>query len=65
MRGDRLPPLAKMAATAAFTQVTVTRYGKEATIRAAVITCLWYSVLGPRPVTVVLVRDKSARQMGH
>jgi DDE superfamily endonuclease len=60
VRGDRLPPLAKMAATAAFTQVTVTRYGKEATIRAAVITCLWYSVLGPRPVTVVLVRDKSA-----
>ena len=54
VRGDRLPPLAKMAATAAFTQVTVTRYGKEATIRAAVITCLWYSVLGPRPVTVVL-----------
>ena len=60
VRGDRLPPLAKIAATAAFAQVTVTRYGKEATIRAAVITCLWYSVLGPRPVTVVLIRDKSA-----
>ena len=29
VRGDRLPPLAKLAATAAFAQVTVTRYGKD------------------------------------
>ncbi len=37
-KGDRLPSLAELAATAAFTQVTVTRYGKAATISAAAVT---------------------------
>jgi hypothetical protein len=60
VRGDRLPSLAKLAATTAFTQVTVTRYGKAATVHAATVTCLWYSVFGTRPVTVVLIRDRSA-----
>lgn len=59
-KGDRLPSLAKLAATAAFEQVTVTRYGKAAVIHAAAVTCLWHSVFGTRPVTVVLIRDKSA-----
>ena len=60
VKGDRLPSLAKLAATTAFSQVTVTRYGKTAAIQAAAVTCLWYSVFGSRPVAVVLVRDKSA-----
>jgi hypothetical protein len=60
VKGDRLGSLAQIAATAAFSQVTVTRYGKVATIQAAAITCLWHTVFGTRPVTVVLVRDKSA-----
>ena len=60
VRGDRLPSLAKLAAATAFTQVTVTRYGKAATVSAATVTCLWYSVFGTRAVTVVLIRDKSA-----
>jgi hypothetical protein len=59
-KGDRLPSLAELAATTAFTQVTVTRYGKAATISAAAITCLWPSVFGTRAVTVVLIRDRSA-----
>jgi hypothetical protein len=59
-KGDRLPSLARLAADARFAQVTVTRYGKAATIQAAVVTCLWHSVFGTRPVTVVLIRDKSA-----
>jgi hypothetical protein len=59
-KGDRLPALAGLAATAAFTQVTVTRYGKAATISAAAVTCLWPSVFGTRHVTVVLIRDRSA-----
>jgi hypothetical protein len=59
VKGDRLPSLAKLAGETEFSQVTVTRYGKTAVIQAAVITCLWYSVFGSRPVTVVLVRDKS------
>jgi len=59
VKGDRLPSLAKIAATAAFSQVTVTRYGKTETIAVHALTCLWYSVTGPRPVTVILIRDKS------
>jgi len=59
VRGDRLPSLAKIAATAVFSQCTVTRYGKTETIAAAAVTCLWYSVTGVRPVTVILIRDKS------
>jgi hypothetical protein len=58
-KGTRLPSLATLAATAAFTPVTVTRYGKTAVIQAAAITCLWHSVFGTRPVTVVLIRDKA------
>ena len=59
VKGGRLPSLAKIAAAAAFSQVTVTRYGKTETIAAAAVTCLWYSVTGARPVTVILIRDKS------
>jgi hypothetical protein len=58
-RGDRLPALAKLAATAAFAPVTVTRYGKTAVISAAAVTCLWPSVFGTRAVTVVLIRERS------
>lgn len=58
LKGDRLPALKILAARAAFTQVTVTRYGKTTTIEAAVVTCLWYSVFGSRPVQVVLIRDR-------
>jgi hypothetical protein len=58
-KGDRLPCLAKLAATTASGQVTVTRYGKTAVISAAAVTCLWHPVFGTRPVTVVLIRDKS------
>ena len=62
-RGARLRSLPELAATAAFVPVTVTRYGKTATIQAAAITCLWYGVLGSRPVQVILIRDASAA--GH
>ena len=46
VKGGRLPSLAGLAATAKFTPVTVTRYGKAATIQAATRACLWYSVFG-------------------
>jgi hypothetical protein len=59
-KGDRLPSLARLAADAEFAPVTVTRYGKAAAIYATAVTCLWPSVFGTRPVTVVLIRDKSA-----
>jgi hypothetical protein len=52
-KGDRLPCLAELAVTTAFTQVSVTRYGKAAAVHAAAVTCLWPAVFGTRPVTVV------------
>jgi hypothetical protein len=58
-KGDRLPALAKIAAAAVFSHVMVTRYGKTETIAVHAFTCLWYSVTGTEPVTVILVRDKS------
>ncbi|MGE5285934.1 MAG: transposase [Micromonosporaceae bacterium] len=61
LKGDRLPCLAKTAAAAEFSQVTVTRYGKTETIAAHAFTCLWYSVTGTVPVTVILIRDKSKK----
>ena len=64
VKGDRLPSLAKLAAAAEFSQVTVTRYGRTETVAAAVVTCLWYSVFGSRPVTVVIVRDKPGAAFG-
>lgn len=45
--GDRLPSLAQMAASAAFSQVIVARYGRTETVVTAVVTCLWYSVSRP------------------
>ena len=64
VKGDRLPSLAKLAAAAEFSQVTVVRYGRTETVAAAVVTCLWYSVFGSRPVTVVIVRDKPGTAFG-
>jgi DDE superfamily endonuclease len=64
VKGKRLASLAGLAATAEFSQVTVTRYRKTEMIEAAAVTCLWYSVFGSRPVTVVLVRDKPGRGFG-
>jgi hypothetical protein len=54
LRGDRLPSLAGIAAADTFAQVAVTRYGNAETVRAAAVTCLWYSVFGTRQVQVVL-----------
>jgi hypothetical protein len=62
-KGERLPALARLTATTAFTQVTVTRYGRTAAISAAALTCLWPSVFGTRAVTVALIRDRSTA--GH
>ena len=53
-KGDRLPALDGLAAAAAFTQATVTRYGKTAAISAAVVTCLWPSVFGRSRAAVFL-----------
>jgi hypothetical protein len=64
-RGDRLPSLDKLAATATWQTVTATRYRTAAVTQAAVITCLWYSVFGTRQVQVVLIRDRPALHRRH
>jgi hypothetical protein len=63
VKGARLPSLAKIAAAAAFTPVTVTRYGKTGATTAHAFTCLWHTVTGTAPVTVILIRDK--RKTGY
>jgi len=61
LKGHRLADLATLAATATvtFTTTTVRRYGTTVDVQTAVVTCLWYGVLGPQHVQVVLVRDRS------
>jgi hypothetical protein len=58
--GGGLPSLARLAARADFTPVTVTRYGKTAIIDAAALTGLWYSAFASRAVQVIVIRDRSA-----
>ena len=58
-KGRRLPSLAVLAGSTSFVPVTVRRYGKTATVQAAVITCLWHGVFGARTVQVVLIRDRT------
>jgi hypothetical protein len=56
-KGKKLPKLADLARTATFTPTTVHRYGQTTTVHTATINCLWYTVFGPRPVTVTLLRE--------
>ncbi len=60
VNGARLPSLAGLAKAARFQPVTVRRYGRTATIQAAVITCLWQGVFASRTVNAILIRDRSA-----
>lgn len=59
LKGDQLGSLAALAATAGFTTTTVRRYRTTVDVQTAVVSCLWYGVLGPQQVQVVLVRDAS------
>jgi hypothetical protein len=61
VRGARLPALAGIASTAAFTAIEVTRYRQAAIVRAAALTCLWHTVFGPQAVQVILIRDTATR----
>jgi hypothetical protein len=56
-KGKKLPKLADLARTAVFTPTTVHRYGRDHTVHTATLNCLWYSVFGPQPVTVVLIGE--------
>ncbi|MEO6083307.1 MAG: transposase [Umezawaea sp.] len=56
-KGPRPGTCADLAATAAWREVSVTRYGKTDTVQVATITCLWWGSLHRTPVTVVLVKN--------
>jgi hypothetical protein len=56
-KGKKLPKLADLARVAVFTPTAVHRYGRDHIVRTATLRCLWYSVFGPQPVTVLLVRE--------
>jgi DDE superfamily endonuclease len=59
-KGRRLPSLAQLARTAAFTPTVVVRYGQRSTVYTATVCCLWYGVFGPQHVAVVLLREDAA-----
>jgi hypothetical protein len=58
-RGAKLGSLAALAKEQTFSPVGVTRYSQTVTVSVAVISCLWYGVFGPKPVQVILIRDKA------
>ncbi len=63
LKGDRIGTPAEAAATAAWQTVAVARYGRIDTVSIAVLDCLWYGVFGPRPVRMILVRDRETGPM--
>jgi len=61
LSGERLPDLKTLAPAATFTPAAVHRYGATTQVHTAVINCLWYGVVGPQQVQVVLLRDGSTQ----
>ncbi len=60
VKGPKLGTPADLAASATWTEATVTCYGQIATVQLAVITGLWHGSLGQLPVQVVLVRTTAS-----
>jgi hypothetical protein len=56
-KGQRLPRVSGLAATATWRTVTVARYGRLDTVAIAVIEALWYGAFGDTPARAVLVGD--------
>jgi DDE superfamily endonuclease len=56
-KGQRLPRLAELAATATWRTATANRYGRADTVQIAQIDCLWYGPFGATPARTVLVRE--------
>ena len=57
-RGDRLGAAGDIAATAAWTTITVTAYGREQIRHVTEVTCLWYGSWHNRAVRLILSRDE-------
>lgn len=56
-KGQRLPRLTELAATATWRTRTAHRYGREDTVQLAQIDCLWYGAFADAPARAVLVRE--------
>jgi hypothetical protein len=63
--GARLGTPDRLAATAAWTTSTVTRYGRTDTVQLAEVVCLWYGAYRSRTVRVILVRDPHRPATGY
>jgi len=57
-KGDRLGTPGEIAATAAWTAVTVTCYGHDQVKHVAEVNCLWYGSWHTRTVRLILTRDE-------
>jgi hypothetical protein len=64
LKGDALPKLEQLAYSLTFTPATVTRYGHTGTAYVATRRCLWPTVFGYTPATLVLVRNKPGTPRG-
>ena len=62
LKGPRLGSLAALAATETFTPATVVRYQSPSTVQIAKVTCLWYTVFGPREARVIFLREPGTRR---
>ncbi len=58
LKGDRLGKPAQVTADLTWQMLDVARYGRLATVRVAVVDCLWYGAFGPQPVRMICVRDR-------
>lgn len=58
-KGGDLGTPSQIATGLTWSTISVTRYGRTATTHAAVIDCLWYRSLGPLPVRMICVRDRT------
>ncbi|MHB1502306.1 MAG: transposase [Candidatus Dormibacteria bacterium] len=56
-KGNRLPPLVKLAASVTWARAEVTRYGTTTTVELAHRRCFWYTPFGPQVVQLVMVRE--------
>ena len=57
-KGGRLGTAGDIAATAAWTTVTVTVYGRDQIRHVTEVTCLWYGSWQTRAVRLILSRDE-------
>ena len=61
-KGPRLGTPAEIAATAAWQETTVTRYGRTAKVLLADVRCLWWGSLHRTPVRLILLREPDRRR---